>query len=244
MASASTKHLQRAVNARLAARGLPRIVVDGELGPETRAAIHRVKYLLGYPLDRTTRTRSGNTYIFHPSKRPAAYRALAKKRKLKKPALRVRAYHEMDKWARAGVHEAGGNNIGPIVSAIIRTAGGTPGEPWCGDTVAAAYIRAGSKTAHESARRFAYVPYIKGLLTHVRSPALGHVVTYDFQGDGTEDHTGIFVRWVDRAAGIFLAIEGNTSPGSRTSDGSGADGVYYRQRSVKADGAKFYRVLR
>lgn len=155
--------------------------------------------------------------------------------------LRVRALNVMLQWERDGVTEQGGNNRGPVVDRIIRKAGGTPGEPWCGDTVAAAYITAGSKTATQSARTFAYVPWIKGLLSRVRFPLPGHVVTYDFQPDGTEDHTGAFVRWVNRAAGDFLAAEGNTGTGGRQSDGQG-DGVHTRLRNVHADGARFYRV--
>lgn len=144
--------------------------------------------------------------------------------------LRVKALDVMRAWARAGVREEGGNNIGPVVSRIIREAGGTPGEPWCGDTVAAAYIRAGSKVAKAKPRLFAYVPYMR-FLPRVAGPLPGHVVGYDFNGDGTEDHTGLFDRWIDRRAGTFRALEGNTGTDGARSDGAG-DGVHYRERNV------------
>ena len=154
--------------------------------------------------------------------------------------MRLRALDQMLAWARGHVVEEGGNNIGPVVSKIIREAGGTPGEPWCGDTVAASYLRAGSKMV---SRAWAYVPTLAKLLMRVRNPAGGHVVTYDFQGDGTEDHTGVFVRWIDRALGDFEAVEGNTGTDGARSDGQG-DGVHVRRRNVHTHGARFYRVLR
>lgn len=144
--------------------------------------------------------------------------------------LRLRALHVMLEWERENVHEKGGNNRGAEVEAIIRKAGGTPGEPWCGDTVAAAYLTAGIHPRYVT-RAWAYVPTLARVLAKVRSPRPGHIVTYDFQGDGTEDHTGLFLRWVNRAAGVFEAVEGNTGTGGAQSDGQG-DGVHIRRRTT------------
>ena len=144
--------------------------------------------------------------------------------------LRLRALRVMLDWARAGVHEQGGNNRGPEVDKIIRKAGGTPGEPWCGDTVAAAYLTAGIKPRYVT-RAWAYVPTLARVLTRVRNPRPGHVVIYDFQQDGEADHTGLFLRWQDRSRGVFLAVEGNTGTGGARSDGTG-DGVHVRTRNV------------
>lgn len=144
--------------------------------------------------------------------------------------LRIRALHVMLGWAREGVHEVGGNNRGPEVDKIIREAGGTPGEPWCGDTVAAAYLEAGIKPRYVT-RGWAYVPALARLLAVVRFPRPGHVVIYDFQQDGQADHTGLFLRWVNRRGGLFEAVEGNTGTGGAQSDGQG-DGVHVRQRTT------------
>ena len=144
--------------------------------------------------------------------------------------LRLRALHVMLQWEREHVHEKGGNNRGPEVDAIIRKAGGTPGEPWCGDTVAAAYLTAGIKPRYVT-RAWAYVPTLGRVLARVRNPQPGHVVLYDFQQDGEEDHTGLFLRWVDRKQGVFQAVEGNTGTGGARTDGQG-DGVHTRTRTT------------
>lgn len=144
--------------------------------------------------------------------------------------LREKALDVMLGWERADVREQGGNNRGPVVDKIIRKAGGTPGEPWCGDTVAAAYITVGSKVAKAKPRLFAYVPYMR-FLPRVTGPLPGHVVGFDFNRDGTEDHTAMFVEWIDRAAGRFRSVEGNTGTGGARSDGTG-DGVHIRERHV------------
>lgn len=145
--------------------------------------------------------------------------------------FRLRMLHIMLEWARQDVHEKGGNNRGPEVEAIIRRAGGTPGEAWCGDAVAAAALLAGINPKYVLTRKWAYVPTLARILPRVRSPRPGHIVTYDFQQDGTEDHTGLFLRWTDKAAGIFQAVEGNTGTGGARSDGTG-DGVRIRTRST------------
>lgn len=144
--------------------------------------------------------------------------------------LRLRALHQMLEWDRQDVHEQGGNNRGPAVEKIIKRAGGTPGEPWCGDTVAAAYLEAGISPKYVT-RAWAYVPTLARVLTRVRNPRAGHVVIYDFQPDGVADHTGLFLRWVDRARGDFQAVEGNTGTGGAQSDGQG-DGVHTRTRNT------------
>lgn len=155
--------------------------------------------------------------------------------------LRLRALHVMLGWARAGVHEVGGNNRGPDVERIIREAGGTPGEPWCGDTVAAAYLEAGISKRYVT-RAWAYVPTLAKLLANVRFPRPGHVVIYDFQQDGTADHTGLFLRWKDRRTGVFEAVEGNTGTDGARSDGPAGDGVHVRTRYV-SQVAGFRRIV-
>lgn len=140
--------------------------------------------------------------------------------------MREKAAATMTAWARDGVAEQGGNNRGPRVEQIIRAAGGTPGEPWCGDAVAAAYLRAGSKTV---TRAWAYVPTLEVLLTRVRRPRRGHVVIFNFDG-GVPDHTGLFLS--DNGNGTYRCVEGNTRPGTSASDSGGGEGVHVRDRPV------------
>ena len=148
--------------------------------------------------------------------------------------LREKAADVLVGWAKAGVVEQGGNNRGREVEKIIRANGGVPGEPWCGDTVAAGYLKAGSKSVQ---RAWASVSALSRLLDRVGNPKRGHVVIYDFS------HTGLFLRWIDRKAGTFKAVEGNTGTGGAVSDSSGGDGVHVRERHM-SQVVGFRRVVR
>lgn len=135
------------------------------------------------------------------------------------------------------VREVGGNNVGPMVSKIIRENGGTPGEPWCGDTVAYAFRHAGSKVVQRAWAAVKYLGYLTGMRI-VKSPRPGDIVCYKF------DHTGIFEKWINKSAGIFLAWEGNTGRTGAVSDSvGGGDGVYEKQRNT-TQVARWVRVLR
>jgi hypothetical protein len=135
-----------------------------------------------------------------------------------------------------GIREVGGNNRGPEVEAIIRSNGGVPGEPWCGDFVAYCYLKAGAKSV---VRAWAAVRYLAKLLAGVSRPRRGHVVIFSF------DHTGMFDRWApEYGAGKFLTIEGNTGKDGAVSDSSGGgDGVHRRLRHV-SQVSSFRRVIR
>lgn len=149
--------------------------------------------------------------------------------------LREKAWREMRTLIDAKVVERGGNNRGAEVEKIIRANGGVPGEPWCGDTVAYCYLRAGAKSV---VRAWAAVRLLERLLTRVRSPQRGHVVTYSF------DHTGLFDRWAkERGPGWFWAGEGNTGDTGAVSDSrTGTDGVKLKLRH-KDQVAGFWRVI-
>lgn len=143
---------------------------------------------------------------------------LAAKRPLRQKALDV-----MLRWDREDVQETFANNRGAKVDAIIRKAGGTPGEPWCADGVMAAYLEAGAKTVQ---RAWAYVPTLERLLTRVVRPQPGHVVIFNFDG-GPADHTGLFIK--DNGNGTITTVECNTGTGGARMDGTG-DGVHRRVR--------------
>lgn len=129
-----------------------------------------------------------------------------------------------------GIMEQGGNNVGPEVSKLIRAAGGSPGEPWCGDTVIVCYRNAGSKAVNRSwaAVRLMLTPGVR----RTSNPVQGDIVRYTF------DHTGLFAHWCDangkpcpkNVASHLLVIEGNTGASGAVSDGNGSDGVYKKVR--------------
>jgi hypothetical protein len=152
------------------------------------------------------------------------------------PPLRLRAWKVMHELIELRVTEKGGNNVGYWVERIIKTNGGVPGEPWCGDTVAYCYLRAGSKSV---VRSWAAVRLLERLLTRVHHPRRGHVVIYDF------DHTGLFDRWAPEiGTGYFWAGEGNTGDSGAQSDSrTGGDGVKLKLRHA-SQVSSFRRVLR
>jgi hypothetical protein len=157
---------------------------------------------------------------------------VTKRREQLAEARKVVARHSQTLGGRAykvaqglvGVMEQGGNNMGPTVSKIIRANGGTGPEPWCGDFVAYAYRLAGSKRV---SRPWAAVRLLRGLagITATSNPRRGDLVRFTFS------HVGLFDKWIDRGAGRFLTIEGNTGPSGAVSDSrTGGDGVYHKER--------------
>ena len=59
------------------------------------------------------------------------------------------------------------------------------------------------------------------------NPKEGDIVLFDWNKDGLEDHTGIFVKWHN--SNQFWCIEGNTSDSNKGSQSNGG-GVYLRLR--------------
>src|SRR5207237_5763814 len=53
----------------------------------------------------------------------------------------------------------------------------------------------------------------------VKEPQMGDIVLYDWTGNGTCDHTGIFVKWVDKDKTKLQAWEGNTAQGDDSDGG-------------------------
>lgn len=144
-----------------------------------------------------------------------------------KPApLRERAYQVAA--GLVGVMEQGGNNMGPMVSKIIRENGGTGPESWCGDGMAYCYRHAGSKRV---SRSWCAVRLLRGLLGvyATSKPKRGDLVRFDFSTSGL-DHVGMFVR--DLGNGEIETIEFNTGASGAVSDSTtGGDGVYRKHRA-------------
>lgn len=233
MGAVNTKALQRAINQRARARHLPLIAEDGVIGPLTIAAGRRVAWLMGVKLGpgrHSIPQRAREVLV--GGKRTPVELARARHRKSIRP-LRLRAWDQARHLADLKVTEQGGNNHGAWVEKIIRANGGVPGEPWCGDFVAAVYLWAGAKSV---VRPWASVNWLWRTLTPVKSPKRGHIVTYTF------DHTGLFGEW--QTSRRMLTIEGNTGNTGAVSDSiTGGDGVKVKLRDVSLVSG-FRRVLR
>lgn len=116
---------------------------------------------------------------------------------------------------------------------------------WCALFVSWIYEQADHSLGHvdsanPSLNGFAYVPTA---LNHWRTngkittdPKPGDLVIYDWQKGKTNettqeklvDHVGIFEKWLDKSAGTFTTIEGNTSVANDSNGGS----VMRRQRNM------------
>lgn len=163
---------------------------------------------------------------------------------VKKTYLRLRALEEMGKLV--GVMEVGGNNRGPVVSKIIEENGGTGPEPWCGDTVAYAYRKAGSKVVQRAWAAVVNLGFLSGMriLKTKLSALAGDILVFEFNGDGVPDHTGLLRYWLRYVNGIPVKCpareathaatrEGNTGARGAVSDSTtGGDGVYDKIREL------------
>lgn len=109
---------------------------------------------------------------------------------------------------------------------------GFDGVAWCGMFVSWCYDKAGATLGN--------IGFVKGFagcqtaVAHFRktkevtdNPQEGDIVFFDWNGDGRFDHTGIFVKWVDKDT--FEAIEGNTSATNQSNGGQ----VQHRTRKKK-----------
>jgi hypothetical protein len=136
--------------------------------------------------------------------------------------LRFRAWKIAE--GLVGVMEHGGNNTGPMVDRIIRDNNGAIGEPWCGDTAAYCYRKAGSKAPE---RLWASAHGIEGDpdIAITRRPQRGNLANYTFE------HIGLFGARLH--GGYIETIEGNTGPTGAVSDSTtGGDGVYRKHRDA------------
>ena len=97
------------------------------------------------------------------------------------------------------------------------------GVPWCGLFVSKCYFDAGTPLEKIG---FAF-PGFAGCQTAVahfkktgeitKTPQPGDIVFFDWNGDGRYDHTGIFVRWINKTQ--FESVEGNTSLTNQSNGG-------------------------
>ncbi len=117
------------------------------------------------------------------------------------------------------------------------------GQPWCAIFVSWVYTMAGAAFSTKGAPKgFHYCPgafnYWKLTKNLTDSPAPADIILYDWDQNKRSDHTGLFVRWVNKETGDFEAIEGNTSAGSNSNGGQ----VQLRKRNIK-DVQAFVNIL-
>lgn len=222
---------KRVKDARFLLAGTNAFQTDFKPGPVTSvmngqiiAATRRALWLLGFPLPiRPVFTQelydilTGKTPLPAPYKRRRAAR-LAHQATTKQKAL-ASAKHD----AQLAIHETpAGSNLNPYGKEY-----GFDGVAWCCIFVTVKLVEAGSKDwvyarvdpAHPFA---AYVGAVVDAAAHgqrhlslTNDPEPGDLVAYN-----RDEHIEFFDGWIDRAAGSFRAVGGNTS----AHDGSPANG--------------------
>lgn len=221
--------------------------VDSEFGPLTGAAAHRAKYWLGYSMSQVNNQMGAKLRSFlvntdHPSFKPlpATYK-LRRKTRLVKAARDAKNLTRGDKRIieaekHIGYREGWGNRT------MFGKWYGADGNPWCAYFTSWCDNKAGGKFM------FGYCPYVVSAafageqnLYTTNNPIHGDFVVYDWQKDGTFDHIGLFVKWIDRSAGTFETIEGNTLPEGGVGDQSNGGGVYRRKRHTYGNRVVFVR---
>lgn len=111
---------------------------------------------------------------------------------------------------------------------------GLNGVPWCAIFASWIYDQAGHPIKGDYGKGFASVPYLYQHAKKIDNPLPGSLIIYDWQKSKVKDsvwsgdHVGIFKEWLDKKAGTFLSIEGNTSTASDSNGGS----VMLRQRNM------------
>lgn len=109
---------------------------------------------------------------------------------------------------------------------------GMNGVPWCAIFVSWVFDKAGIPLGQiDSPKGYHYCPsaynFWKRTQRITNDPAPGDIVLFDWNGDGSSDHTGIFVEWIEKG-NVFTSWEGNTSVSSDSDGGQ----VMLRRRMV------------
>jgi hypothetical protein len=240
---AEVRALQRALNQRAVARRLPRINVDGDLGPQTAASVLRVGRALGAAESTLRKVQSPHVVtvglqriIRWPSSRTPAQLARAASRKRAAAKTTTGPRKALD-WARGALgttEHPPGSNRGPRITTWQTTlAPWLVGAPWCGVFVGTALVYAGVKGINS---RVAAVAFIYDDAKHSRN-GFAHLVekTSGRPGDavglfGLSTHVELIER---RVPGGYVTIGGNTSPNAGGSQSNGG-GVFRRTRPYSA----------
>lgn len=211
--------------------------VDGSLGPETFRAANRARWFLGYSKaaynsNMNVYGQTLHNYLLGPkrggkrlgplmlARRKARLRAAARNNTVKLRALKI-------------AHSQVGLKESPMYSNRQKFGSwyGFNGAPWCAMFVTWCFVNAGDRRTFRRGARTAWSQWPLneayghnyGLLP-TNNPEPGDIVVYT-HGQG---HIGIFDKWINRSAGYFQTVEGNTSHGSDSNGGA----VMVRQRRV------------
>jgi hypothetical protein len=229
---------------------------DSQFGPMTDQACTHAKYWLGFPASGPNRWQNGGagerlrSFLAGERQLPKdfAKRRAQRVREAPKKKLRERALEVALEEARERVREDpfGSNNVRYsrwYTNNPKGWQGQDVGPRWCAMFVTWCYAKVDSQAFDKDAARYAFCPFVhadasrgRHFLTITRDPQPGDVSLYTF-GKSQDQHIGIFVRWTDRNAGAFRAVEGNTGVGDDANGGQ----VMERDRSLR-DGVTFVHV--
>ena len=202
--------------------------IDGIYGPGTAGAVSRAKHYMGYAMGQLSGDAVGPMVMRYLTGKTKLPKLLASRRTFRLRAAKEAASKtKMRDVALKHALDAVGTKESPAGSNRVKYSVwyGLIG-PWCAMFTSWCYVAAGSSAMYRG-RRYAYVPYIKAAtydpksgLTRTADPQPGDLVLFDWGRDGIEDHIGLFIRWTNKAAGEFEAVEGNTSYGNDSNGGA------------------------
>lgn len=205
--------------------------VDGVYGPRCGMATRRAKYWLGWPKEGIT-SHYGQVLenlLGGDDSLPGDFKKRREAR-LKQAAatpMRERAF------AKA-VGEIGTKEHPPDSNRVKYSSWYGIIGSWCAMFVTWCYVEAGSKETFRKGQRYAFVPFMvddaRGRDWHLvritkDSVARGDIVTFDWEGGGVggaalaSDHVGLFDSWINKSAGTFRTVEGNTAIGNDSNGG-------------------------
>ncbi len=204
--------------------------IDGEFGPETARACKRAKFWLGHREADMQPTFGPELRALLQQRKPLPplYRLRRNQRLKRKNDLAAKAFAVAEK--HVGTRETGPNDV------LFSRWYGMPGQAWCCMFVTYCYAEAGAAKSFKRGERWSYCWHISTAaqagqhhLAITNDPRRGDVVVFHAPGF-PKGHIGLFDEWVDRNAGRFKTIEGNS-----------ADMVARREQS-KRDVRAFVRV--
>lgn len=217
--------------------------IDGEFGELTNQGCKRAKFWLGYPVRGRSRWQRGGAgprlpaFLSGEKPLPERYanRRTARLRARARKPLREKALAKGIKELGTRETPAESNNVRYSRWYMDNPGGWTSGgPPWCAMFISWCYTKSGSEVFDKNAARWAFCPFVvadarqgQHHLTVTTKPKPGDVAVYRFGSDEFK-HIGMFEKWINRDAGRFSAIEGNTS---QTSDDNGGE-VQRRERDL------------
>lgn len=199
---------------------------DGDYGETTAAAARRAKWMLGYEKHNVNGSFGTKLERFLTGKDKLTL--LMRARRKRRLAAAKKVTGEKVRALNIALAEAGKHVVErPVNHTPYGVWYGFDGVPWCAIFVSFAhrYNKHGLKTALAYQWEYWARSHSHGL-SITSSPVPGDIVVYH-HGQG---HCGIFRRWVNRSAGLFEAVEGNTSKAG-SQDNGGAVEIQLRRTS-------------